>query len=282
MPGQGSTDFATFEKAVEKDPSYLKIRHDSPDFEYASTRDDLVKIWSQHLDYAQDAEVQFGRRGKTRRALKQTTEFLNTFKTYMDAYGGVVELMASAGGGYGQTAYSTMSIFLTVSGRSGLAMSDRLTLNQIAANKQDRDDKISETLEKLCKLYSRFPTLERIHPSPEMRSCIEEAYRIGIDFARYASLYYLRSSIGRLWDVICNPPEVFEETLREITDTMQDIRDEAAFRDSERLHRVEATMKQNQARLEASQKQVQGGSFSRQPFRGMLTKPLKMHNEMRS
>lgn len=74
---------------------------------------------------------------------------------------------------------------------------------------------------------------------------------------------------------MCNPPEMFEETLREITDTVQDIRDEAAFRDSERLHRVEATMKQNQARLEASQKQVQGGCYSQQAFRKMLTKTLR-------
>lgn len=133
-----------------------------------------------------------------------------------------------------------------------------LTHDKIAANKQDRDGKIGEILSQLCKHYSRFPTLERIHPTQEMKECLAEAYRVGIEFARYASLYFLKSSIGRLWSVIYAPPERFDEELSKITDSMEAIKDEIAFRDSERLYRVEAALEENTARLEASQREIQG------------------------
>ena len=64
-------------------------------------------------------------------------------------------------------------------------------------NKQKRDDRISEVLEKLSERYSRFRVLKEIHPTPEMESVLAKAYRLGIDFANYATCYYLRSSLGK-------------------------------------------------------------------------------------
>lgn len=115
-----------------------------------------------------------------------------------------------------------------------------------------------DVLKQLCRHYSRFPTLERIHPTQEMKEYLADAYRVGIDFTRYASLYFLKSSIGRLWSVIYAPPERFDEELGKIAESMEAIKDETAFRDSERLYRVEAAMEENTARLEASQREIQG------------------------
>jgi hypothetical protein len=68
---------------------------------------------------------------------------------------------------------------------------------KVAVNKQKRDDRISEVLEQLRKQYSRFKVLNEIHPTPEMKTFLAEAYKLGIDFARYATCYYLRSSLGK-------------------------------------------------------------------------------------
>jgi hypothetical protein len=64
-------------------------------------------------------------------------------------------------------------------------------------NKQKRDDTISEVLEQLSNQYSRLKVLKDIHPTPEMETFLAEAYKLGIDFARYATCYYLRSSLGK-------------------------------------------------------------------------------------
>ena len=64
-------------------------------------------------------------------------------------------------------------------------------------NKQKRDDTISEVLEQLSNQYSRFKVLKDIHPTPEMETFLAKAYKLGIDFARYATCYYLRSSLGK-------------------------------------------------------------------------------------
>lgn len=108
-------DTQIFEKELEKYSSYITIREDSPSCDGVDSRESLLALLGQHLQHANDAQEAFEQRGKTRRAYQKTTQFLSTFKAYVDAYGGVVDMMASAGGGYGYTAYGTMSIFLTVS-----------------------------------------------------------------------------------------------------------------------------------------------------------------------
>ena len=64
-------------------------------------------------------------------------------------------------------------------------------------NKQKKDERISNVLEQLCMQYSRFEVLDKIHPNSEMKTLLAESYKLGIDFARYATFYYLRSSLGK-------------------------------------------------------------------------------------
>jgi hypothetical protein len=68
---------------------------------------------------------------------------------------------------------------------------------KVAVNKQTRNDRIGEVLQQLCKEYSRLKVIEEIHPTSEMRMYLAEAYKLGIEFARYATFYYLQSSIGK-------------------------------------------------------------------------------------
>jgi hypothetical protein len=68
---------------------------------------------------------------------------------------------------------------------------------KVAVNKQTRDDRIKEVLEQLRKQYSPFKVLKEIHPTPKMKTFLTEAYKLGIDFARYATCYYLRSNLGK-------------------------------------------------------------------------------------
>jgi hypothetical protein len=132
-----------------------------------------------------------------------------------------------------------------------------LTHVKIAANKQKRDERITEMLEGLGRQFARFQLLETIHEAPELRVLIEEAYWLGIGFAQFAVRYYLRGSLreyicffpalihmdclsdslaGRVWSVIKEPPDIFEEKLAKLVTAYDEVKMEWQVLDSQRLH----------------------------------------------
>jgi hypothetical protein len=66
----------------------------------------------------------------------------------------------------------------------------------VVVNKKAKDERIGEMIQQLDHQFSRFIVLEEIHSAPKMRAYIGTTYRLGIDFLREATYYYLRSSLG--------------------------------------------------------------------------------------
>jgi len=83
-------------------------------------------------------------------------------------------------------------------------------------NKQKTDEKISDALEELCKKYCRLKLLEDIHPTPKVKVLIAEAYILGIKFARYATYYCLRSSLGKSF-AVCGVTQSYPALLTPFT-----------------------------------------------------------------
>lgn len=188
-------DCDEFSEEISKLHIYRKLSIGSSAELEVSSGDEVRLILRTYLDAANSARDDF----EDRRKYHSVSRFLVNFNAYLDAYGGIVEAMRAAGGDWGQAVYKVLALLLVVSARiftcKGL-LADRM---QIAANKQKRDERITEMLDALGRQFSRFQLLETIHAAPQLRVLIEEAYWLGIGFAQFAVRYYLRGSWREYW-----------------------------------------------------------------------------------
>jgi hypothetical protein len=152
-------------------------------------------------DTLHDAEAIIKRRheGPSRVHLfgRQMVNFMYAFSAYLDAYGGIIEVMKQASGHYGKIAYNTLSVFLIVGPTSDTLQTPIITVFKVAVGKKMKEDKISETLRRLHNQFARFKILEKIHSTENMKAYVAEVYRLGIEFAREATYYYLKPALGR-------------------------------------------------------------------------------------
>ncbi|KAI9761888.1 MAG: hypothetical protein M1840_001541 [Geoglossum simile] len=134
-----------------------------------------------HSTYTRDRRA--GIRGMGQRA----QNFVRAFADFLGAYSGIVELVKGAGQQYGQLAYETLSLFLTV-----------------VVNKCDNDTKIADFLMELRRSFPQLGTLMEVYsPSIAIKERIVSVYREVIVFARGATEYFghafvrFRMAIGK-------------------------------------------------------------------------------------
>ena len=107
-------------------------------------------------------------------------------------------------------------------------------------NKQQKEERIDATLLTLQREFARIKTLQVVHSSDTMKRYIAEAYRLGIGFAREATLYYARPTYRRVWEAITKPPQLdIDIKISAITVAMTEIDKERAILDSKRLYEVQ-------------------------------------------
>jgi predicted RNA-binding protein len=78
----------------------------------------LEELMRYYLGQAQSEQEKYRADNKwINRAGRRTTEFLNNFNGYVEAYSGIIQIMNGAGPfgqGYGDAAYGALSLFLVV------------------------------------------------------------------------------------------------------------------------------------------------------------------------
>lgn len=114
---------------------------------------------------------------------------------------------------------------------------------QIAVNKQKNEERIEETLLILQSEYSRIGIIQEIHMRDTMRRYIMDAYRLGIEFSRAATLYYARSTFRRILEAVTKPPQLGIEVQKTaITEAVTQIEKERDTLNAKRLYEVQLKM----------------------------------------
>ena len=115
LADQAAEGYEAFLERLRTSSTYRKLSEEHATELNAINGDALREVLRQHLNDVNAAHEHFEQRGRARRFSQNTIRFLSTFSTYIDAYGGIVEVLRVLGGNYGETAYKTLSVLLIVS-----------------------------------------------------------------------------------------------------------------------------------------------------------------------
>ena len=140
-----------------------------------------------HAAYTKDRAV--GAKKVGRRA----QNFIKAFADFLGAYSGIVELVKGAGQQYGQIAYETLSMLLTVC--LGMPVSQFVLADkcQVVVNKCNNDTRIADFLSELRMSFPELGTLMEVYsPSSTIKERIVSVYTEVIIFARMATEYFGR------------------------------------------------------------------------------------------
>jgi hypothetical protein len=122
---------------------------------------------------------------------QRTQNFVRVFADFLGAYSGIVELVRGAGQQYGQLAYETLSLFLSVRRKKTTSQSVLANSYQVVVNKCNNDMKIADFLSELRKSFPQLDTLRKVYsPSTVLRERIVSVYNEVIIFARKATDYF--------------------------------------------------------------------------------------------
>jgi len=120
LADQAVENYEAFSKELRKSSSYRKLSAEYAKELDSANGDALREVLCRHLDNANAALGRFEGRGRARRLCQRVVRFLSAFSAYIDAYGGIVEVMRAIGGEYGETAYKILSMLLIVRGERRL------------------------------------------------------------------------------------------------------------------------------------------------------------------
>lgn len=119
-------------------------------------------------------------------------------------------------------------------------------------NKNRKEEHIESTLLALQREFSRLKVLTEVHSTPVMKEYIVEAFRLGIEFSREATLYYSRPTYRRLIQAITRPPQIgIEKQTADITAAMTQIEKERDSLDSQRLLDVQVKVDKMSQKVES-------------------------------
>lgn len=92
-----------------------------------------------------------------------------------------------------------------------------------------------------------------------MKTHIADAYKLGIEFAREATLYYQRSRYRRMMEAVTKPPQLFIDIkISEITSAITEIEKERAALDSQRLFNVQQRIEEVKIGVDEMRDNVEG------------------------
>ena len=126
-------------------------------------------------------------------------------------------------------------------------------------NKQKKEERIDSTLLTLQREFGRIEILQDIYSSDLMKGYIAEAYKLGIEFAREATLYYSRPTYRRVLEAVTKPPQLGIDTkISAITAAMTEIEKESRTLNSQRLHYVQQRVDEVQREVHSIKTNTEG------------------------
>lgn len=155
---------------------------------------------------ASSANLKDRRRRGAHKLSANVQKFLVGFSGFINGYSGIVEIVKVADSQLGGLAWGTLSIFLS-----------------IAAHKQEREDEIDCAVLEFSRYFPRLGILKEIYLDERLKLHIVEMYTNIIDFARSASMYYQRRSIGRIISS-SNPKAEIAQTIEDIREGLVNLR----------------------------------------------------------
>ncbi|KFX86685.1 hypothetical protein V490_08931, partial [Pseudogymnoascus sp. VKM F-3557] len=166
--------------------------------------------------------------------------FVKVFTDFLGAYSGIISLVKNAGPGYGEVAYETMSLFLSV-----------------FVNKSLNDSKFNDLVRELSKAFPQLDQLSSIYPSSSLETSVALVYKEVIVFARQATTYFTRLSV-RIWMSIGRPPSIgIDNTASTIKGKLADVNSQAMVLLHERTRAIQITLEEGQAENNKSHQQSQ-------------------------
>ncbi|CAG8955734.1 hypothetical protein HYFRA_00011000 [Hymenoscyphus fraxineus] len=138
--------------------------------------------------------------------------FADAFGQFVSAYSGIIEVIATASGPYGEVAYQTLSIFFTV-----------------VVNKTRNDEKIAELLDDMRKTFPKLEPWKDIYPTDNMKALVATAYQQVITFCRAASEYFTRFFKRLMMAIMPQSSMNINEVAAQIYKTLAEINSEGMF-----------------------------------------------------
>ena len=215
--------------------------HDSDEeatlYDFSIDSENIYEITKEDLEARIDqlrkqVETELAHADASRRTLKDRRErgvhklsvniqgFLVDFSLFINGYSGIVEMVKAADNQFGGLAWGTLSVFLS-----------------IAARKQEREDEINRTIVEFSRHCPRLRILREIYPDEGLKRHIGEIYANIIDFARSATVYYQRRSIGRVISS-SNPKAKVTQTIEDIQTSLVNIRQDCEALMQQRVHEL--------------------------------------------
>jgi hypothetical protein len=168
--------------------------------------------------------------------------FLANLSLFIRGYSGIVEIVKAADNQFGGLAWGTLSIFLSV-----------------AARKQEKEDEITCTIAEFARHCPRLQIFRDVYADEDLKRHIMEMYDSIIEFARSATEYYQRRSIGRIISS-SNPKLRVTQTIEDVQSGLVNIRRDCEALMQQRIHelsRLVEEMKVEQVRTNESLEQTQ-------------------------
>lgn len=126
-------------------------------------------------------------------------------------------------------------------------------------NKEKTEDIISNMLVTLQVQYSRLQLLKDIYATVTMKEHIAVVYRLGIEFANEAALYYSIGRFRRFLYHLHQPASIaLDGKVSAITKAIEEMRMEMETQDRIRLNNVERTLSDVEAKMDHVEESVEG------------------------
>ncbi|TVY32027.1 hypothetical protein LSUB1_G008432 [Lachnellula subtilissima] len=189
-------------------------------------------------DKAHDVYTEYRKKGP-KRVGRWAQDFANGFSQFVGAYSGIVDIVRSAGGPYGEVAYQSLSILLIV-----------------VVNKSANDTKIKDLLDDIRKSFPRLENWPQIYPTRTMKALVATAYEQVTEFSRAAAYYFTNFWRRFAMAIIAPPSMVVDKDAALIHKTLAEISSEAMFGLHGRSHNIETQVVRSQQTIEQLEAQA--------------------------
>jgi len=208
-------DIASTETALLAQITKIQNTYKTTNQDRHAAGQELDKALRTHEAY------QLERQSGASRLIHGIQAFAEGLAEFVKAYSGIIELVRTAGGLYGEVAYQSLSILLIV-----------------FENKSTNDTKILEMLNEIRKSLPRLEPLKAINPRTQMKELVASAYKLITEFSRAAARYFARFWRRVLVAVVPMMANEVDELAASIHKCLAEVNAEAMFGLHLRSHKI--------------------------------------------
>lgn len=126
-------------------------------------------------------------------------------------------------------------------------------------NKEKTQDIIADMLFTLQEQYSRIQRLKDVYATAVIKEHVAVVYRLGIEFAHQAALYYSIGTFRRALYLLSQPPSVvLESKVSDIKRAIKEMRMEMETQDRIRLNNMERNLGDVKDKVNKIEESVEG------------------------